>query len=309
MASNPAEATIVTTERHRPADPGAVGEQASHAAMHADLERLLAAARPGLSRVARRQGVAPDAVEDVVQETLLTAWRSLGQLRSPERFDAWLAGICRNVGRHQRRAAGRLARRQVPFADVSGDPWDDAGGRGGLCGREQEALLSVPFDFAEDLARRDLEALLDRALAHLSAGAREALHLCDLLETPQREAALRLGLTVDALEQRLLRARRQLRAVLHGTLRADAAAFGLLLDADPATGWRETREWCMLCGRQRMRGLFDPRPDGRVRLRMRCPACSPRHGGAAISSTPATRSAWTARRARSARPSGAPWCS
>jgi RNA polymerase sigma-70 factor (ECF subfamily) len=41
--------------------------------------------------------------EDAVQETLLRAWRSLPQLRDPERFEAWLRGIlvhaCMDVAR------------------------------------------------------------------------------------------------------------------------------------------------------------------------------------------------------------------
>jgi RNA polymerase sigma-70 factor (ECF subfamily) len=41
--------------------------------------------------------------EDAVQETLLRAWRSLPQLRDPERYDAWLRGIlvhaCMDVAR------------------------------------------------------------------------------------------------------------------------------------------------------------------------------------------------------------------
>jgi RNA polymerase sigma-70 factor (ECF subfamily) len=44
--------------------------------------------------------------EDAVQETLLRAWRSLPQLRDPERFDAWLRGIlvhaCMDVARSAR---------------------------------------------------------------------------------------------------------------------------------------------------------------------------------------------------------------
>ena len=38
-----------------------------------------------------------EAADDCVQETLIEAWRHLDQLRAPERFDAWLNGICRNI--------------------------------------------------------------------------------------------------------------------------------------------------------------------------------------------------------------------
>lgn len=53
-------------------------------------------------------------------------------------------------------------------------------------------------------------SLLERALGELSGKAREVVELCYLVELPQREAALRLGLTISALEARLHRARRQI---------------------------------------------------------------------------------------------------
>jgi hypothetical protein len=83
-----------------------------------------------------------------------------------------------------------------------------------------------------------------------------------------------LGLTISALEARLHRARRQLRQILSGDLRADAEAFGLILSPEEAAGWRETREWCPLCGNRRLWGTFDPLSDGHVNLIMRCPVCT-----------------------------------
>jgi hypothetical protein len=131
------------------------------------------------------------------------------------------------------------------------------------------------LDPAEEIARQDLAVLLDHALAYLPVSAREALKLCYLAELPQREAALRLGLTIGALELRLHRARKQLRELLGGALRPDAEAFGLLPGNEPSSGWRESREWCNHCGHQRLRGVFEPLSDGRINFRMRCPGCSP----------------------------------
>src|SRR5215831_18470049 len=69
----------------------------------AELERRMASARPRLMRMACAQGLAPDSAEDVVQETLLEAWRHLDRLYEPDAFDAWLGGICRNVCRRYAR--------------------------------------------------------------------------------------------------------------------------------------------------------------------------------------------------------------
>jgi RNA polymerase sigma-70 factor (ECF subfamily) len=51
----------------------------------------------------------PDAslVADLVQETFLRAYRRLAELRQPERFGAWVAGIARHVARERRRSTRR----------------------------------------------------------------------------------------------------------------------------------------------------------------------------------------------------------
>jgi hypothetical protein len=135
----------------------------------------------------------------------------------------------------------------------------------------------LAIDPIEDLERHDREILLDRALGHLAAPTREAVALCYLAELPQRQAAQQLGLTIAALEARLHRARRQLRQVLSGELRAQAEDVGLTLDADSETTtalWRETRLWCPSCARHRLRGAFEPLPSGRINLHLRCPGCA-----------------------------------
>lgn len=257
------------TNRAQKAETSMAHNQPAHAALLNNIDTLLETARPRLVRLARLQGVAPDAADDIAQETLLAAWRSLHHLRAPERFDAWLDGICRNMCRRWAGAQGAATEQIRPIAVA----WRDDE-------HEEEAqTLDLPdplaLDPAEELDRQDLGVLLDRAMSHLPASAREALELCYLAELPQREAALRLGVTIGALELRLHRARKQLRDLLSGALRPDAEAFGLLPDDEPSTGWRESREWCHHCGRQRLRGAFEPMPDGRINFRMRCPACSP----------------------------------
>jgi predicted DNA-binding protein (UPF0251 family) len=130
------------------------------------------------------------------------------------------------------------------------------------------------LDPIEELNRQDLHRLLDRALGYLSKQAREAVQWCYLLELPRQEAALRLGVTTSALEERLRRARRQLYQILNGALRAEAEAYGLLLNPESALGWHETREWCMFCGHSHLRGTFERLADGRLDFRLRCPQCS-----------------------------------
>src|SRR5262247_3424023 len=107
--------TIPPGER---ADPAAAADkEQAHAVLAQNLETLLAAARPRLLSLAYLQGVPSEAAEDVVQETLLTAWRQLDTLRAPERFDAWLDGICRHRCQMQARSTRAALAHQIAPAD------------------------------------------------------------------------------------------------------------------------------------------------------------------------------------------------
>jgi len=231
-----------------------------------ELDQRLQDARPRLLRLSRALGVAPDAADDVVQETLFAAWGKLHQLRSPDHFDAWLDGICRNQCRMSLRGSCRTTSRQLRAFNgqqVAHDVIDELA----------DPLASDPVEAVD---RHDLAVLIDRALGHLSPDARGILELRYLKEMPESEVAGALGLTVRALEARLYRARQQFREVLSGPLRAEAEAFGLALPMAP--GWQQTRLWCNRCGRRRLIGIFEPLCQGGIELRLRCPECSARLG-------------------------------
>src|SRR5579862_315927 len=252
-------------------------------AQHANFDEIegwLAAARPRLLRLARLRGVAHDAIEDVVQETLLEAWKHQDRLYAPEGAHAWLDEICRNICRRYARKDSAEQQRMLPssgsyehnveYGDGDGSKTSDS-----LLKTIPDTNLPDPLDA---LCRQDVALLLDRAFGALSVSAREAMELCYVKEAPQREAAERLKLSLSALEARLHRARHQLRQTLNGPLRADAETLGLTLDQEVADGWRETRLWCTLCGQRRLMGMFLPQPDGSVNLHMRCPDCERRYG-------------------------------
>ncbi|GHO93900.1 hypothetical protein KSF_039480 [Reticulibacter mediterranei] len=249
-------------------EKGATTEGDGYIALIRNLETLLADARPRLTRLAHAYGVTPDGVEDVVQETLVNAWQNLAYLRAPDRFEAWLNGICRNVSMRWAHAQGTNDRRQRPFSSLQPVQESDI----------DDSTFDIPDlytpDLAEELNRQDLAVLLDRAMNHLPAPTRKALEMHYLADLPQREVALQLGMTINALEVKLHRARRQLRQILQQELRADAESFGLLPDDEVAQqGWRDTSIWCCICGRQRLQGCFEPLPNGEVPLRLRCPTC------------------------------------
>ena len=255
------------------------------AAFAGDLNSRFAAARPRLARLARLSGASADQAEDIAQETLLTAWRSFDHLRDASRFDGWLDGICRNLCRRAARqsASERAHLATTTIAPGAADGMDEASGSGGI-----EQIAAAEDDPLNELSRRELGALVGNALGHLNLAAREAVSLRYLADLPADEAAARLGLTINTLEARLSRARKQLRAALNGPLREQAVEFGLALAPADEAGWRDTSIWCHFCGKARMQGILASTSDGYGTLSLRCPLCY-RDYGVIETSIPAMR--------------------
>lgn len=249
----------------------------THRTLVDNIDVLFAATRSRLLLQAHKFGIQDDA-EDIVQETLLEAWRHLDTLREPDRFESWLSGICRNVCLRWSRAEGKTQMRQVSLSVLSDRTADEP-----VAGAERPFPDDSALDPVEELSRQDLTTLLDHALGYLPSSTREAIELCYLADLPQREAALRLGMTIHALEERLYRARRQLRQLLSNELRSEAESFGLMMDREGTNGWRETRELCRFCGRHRQLGRIESRADGLAHLWTRCPSCSEQYGDTTIS--------------------------
>ena len=97
-------------------------------------DAVAAAAYDRLYAVSRRILRDGYAAEDVVQETLIRAWRDLPGLREPQRFDAWLHRVliraCQDHVRAQRRRPP-----QVVVLDIDGPVQTDAIAR--LADRDQ----------------------------------------------------------------------------------------------------------------------------------------------------------------------------
>lgn len=237
-------------------------------ALASNLERAMATARPRLLQQVRRHGIAPDVAEDIVQETLLEAWRSIGHLRQPEYFDGWLRGICRNVFLRWIRDTGKA----LSSTSISLLEWQSDRGERPIDLTDPEA-----GDLFDGIDRQDVAALIDRAMHHLPACMREGIELCYLQELPVEEAAFQLKVTPNTLRVRLHRARHQLRYLLNHELREDAQALGLALDPERVLGWCESRIWCMHCGKERMWGWLEPSFADRIDLHLRCEYCQREH--------------------------------
>ena len=164
---------------------------------------LVLAARGGDRRafveiVARHQGIVCGialgilgdfaASEDAGQEAFLTAWRKMHELRQPERLRGWLGQIARNAALGQlRRRPGHDRLGEDPVITDEAPQPDQAAASQEEAGRGRETLSKLP-----ELYRLPL-ILFYREGQSVRAGA-EAL-----------------GISEDALKQRLARGRELLR--------------------------------------------------------------------------------------------------
>lgn len=131
-----------------------------------------------------------DMAADLAQETFVAAWTSLPTLREESRFRSWLCGIARNL-------VGKAKRRRVP----------------GALGPEVTATVADPSPTADEtLATGESEALLREILDGMDESFREPLVLYYWEGRSTKEVAARLGLSNAAVEQRLSRGRRKIKA-------------------------------------------------------------------------------------------------
>jgi RNA polymerase sigma factor (sigma-70 family) len=130
--------------------------------------------------------------EDIAQETFLRIWKHAASWKPGQaRFDTWLHRVVLNL------CYDRLRSREDPTADMP-----------------DEADPSPGPDVALDASGRSDRVA--QALAALPARQREALVLQYYQELSNGEAAALMGISVDALESLLARARKGMRAILIG---------------------------------------------------------------------------------------------
>jgi RNA polymerase sigma-70 factor (ECF subfamily) len=186
-----------------------------------------------------------DIAEDLAQETMLEAWRSLERLQDSTLFTPWLSGIARNVCLRWQRKQGH------PLATPQQLP--------------QEQLID-DFDLEVELEHKELIELLDRALATLPPETREVLIARYIEESPLSELAQRLGMQTNTIAMRLQRGKLALRRVLTSELASEALEYGFSSNDE----WEETSIWCTICGQHRLLGQF--RSD-EAKLFLSCPQC------------------------------------
>jgi RNA polymerase sigma-70 factor (ECF subfamily) len=163
---------------------------------------LVARYQDRVYRLALRMSHNPADAEEIVQETFLLAHRGVASFQGESRFATWLYRIAINQVLMRRRSARR---RPVQPLELS-----PSGGAAPIATASGE-----PLEGADELVdRKMLTQRVRDALAKLDESHRSALVLRDLEELSSEQAAEILGVSPDAVRQRVHRARLRLREQL-----------------------------------------------------------------------------------------------
>jgi len=140
--------------------------------------------------------------EEVAQQTFLSVIEHLNEFREESQFRTWLLRIATN------HALALLRKRAVR----AGPSLDNRNADDGYEGIPHPEYIAVWHETPEDLAvRRETRESIDNALLDLDEIYRTVFVLRDIEEFSTRETADLLGISVEAVKVRLLRARLMLR--------------------------------------------------------------------------------------------------
>jgi RNA polymerase sigma-70 factor (ECF subfamily) len=183
-----------------------------HAAKEGDVgafEQLLRRNQAMVFRVAQHITGSREDAEEVAQEAFLKAFQNLERFEERSRFSTWVTRITVNTA--LRRIRSRRGHETVPLHED--DPNDPS------------ALPEEVADWRpgpeQIYGRRELRAILTRALAGLPQHYSTVFLLRDVEGFSTAETAEALGLSPTAVKARLLRARLQLRQRLDPYFRRD----------------------------------------------------------------------------------------
>jgi RNA polymerase sigma-70 factor (ECF subfamily) len=171
------------------------------------LETLLLRYQPRVYRFGMKMCGDADDAKDVLQETLLAMARGVRDFRGASSLSTWLYTIARSFCiKKRRRSRFAPAEPQSLDAELS----------------DEGMQLPDPRPGPEDnLAGRQIEAVLARAIASLDPMYREVLVLRDIEGLTAPAVAEVLGIGVDAVKSRLHRARLAVRKAIQPDLGID----------------------------------------------------------------------------------------
>ncbi len=128
--------------------------------------------------------------EDLAQETFITAWRNLRNIRDLNKFSQWLCGIARNLALNHQRQAIRKSAETIPDFETG------------------DMVCSSSITPREKAISREEEEILWRELQKIPEMYREPMILYYRLDRSLQEVSEALGLSEDVVKQRLARGRK-----------------------------------------------------------------------------------------------------
>ncbi len=158
----------------------------------------------------------PAEAEDATQDVFLRVFRSLAHFRRQAAVSTWIYQIALNLCRDRLRHRRRRERLALVSLD---DPADDEGHRAKEVPDGRRAL-------DDQVQQRELERVLQRALAALSDKHRTVIVLHDLEGLTYQEIAEIVGCSVGTVKSRLFYARAHLRRLLAAYGEGPAGAGG-----------------------------------------------------------------------------------
>jgi RNA polymerase sigma-70 factor (ECF subfamily) len=160
-----------------------------------DFESEISRHSPVLFRVALQRLHNVEDAEDAVQESLLSAYKCLGQFQGRSQFSTWLTRIVINTALMKLRKRSRY-----PLVSLEHSVEDDAAA-------PVEEFVDTRPNPEVTCAQTEMEEKLDEALSAISPKLRIAFQMRELAGMSTRDTANALGITVNTLKSRMLRAR------------------------------------------------------------------------------------------------------
>jgi len=154
------------------------------------------------ARMARQMAGACQDLEDIVQEALLRAFRSIGNFRWDSSFQTWLYRITANVCRDFARKSATC--RCVSLDEMCGE---DEGATGAAC----QMVSSVDVQPEAEAIRTEEREAIVRAVAALPRLDRAVFIMREMGSLSYKDIANSLGCSIESVRSRLARARRQVR--------------------------------------------------------------------------------------------------
>lgn len=143
----------------------------------------------------------PVEADDLTQDVFLQVHRKLGSLRDPDAVVSWLYRIATHVAYDR-------------FRKFSRQPTTEPLQAGDSAGASSRGDIADQLRLDRVLEQADMSACVKRYIEELPTGYQQVVFLHDLEELTNPEIARMLGVSLEAVKIRLLRARRKLQDAL-----------------------------------------------------------------------------------------------